>query len=110
LNLKIISDPLFIRVLSGCFFAVAFVWVAVRFFDVDMAVIWVFLILSVLLVGLLIIVAFLFSLIFRLFRRRSEGLLGSIDSTGHSSLSESAQSSLAETPSADDQAPPQNKS
>lgn len=110
MHLKIIRDPLFIRVLSGSFFAVAFVWVAVRFFEVDMAVIWVFLIMSVLLVGLLITVAFCFSLILRLLRRRSGGLLDSIDANGHSSLSESSLNSLSETPAADDQAPPQSKS
>ena len=109
MHLKIIRDPLFIRVLSGSFFAVAFVWVAVRFFGVDMAVIWVFLIMSGLLVGLLIIVAFCFSMILRLLRRRSGGLLDSIDANGHSS-SEPSQNSLSETPGADDQGPPQRKS
>ncbi len=82
--LKIIKDPLFIRVVSGSFFAIAFVWVAVRFFNVDMAVIWVFLAMSVLLVLLLIVVALIFSVMFRLLRRRSSGLLDTIDTTGRS--------------------------
>jgi uncharacterized membrane protein YccC len=82
--LKIIKDPLFIRVVSGSFFAIAFIWVAVGFFHVDMAVIWVFLAMSVLLVLLLIVVALIFSVLLRLLRRRSSGLLDAIDATSRS--------------------------
>jgi hypothetical protein len=77
---KAFRDPLYIRILSGLFFACAFIWVAIRYFQVDVNVIWVFLIMSVIFVAGLIVLGLVFSVVLRLLRRRrGGGLLGTID-------------------------------
>jgi hypothetical protein len=76
---KAFRDPLYIRILSGLFFACAFIWVAIRYFQVDVNVIWVFLIMSVIFVAGLIVLGLVFSVVLRLLRRRGGGLLDTID-------------------------------
>jgi Na+-driven multidrug efflux pump len=68
---KAFRDPLYIRILSGLFFACAFIWVAIRYFQVDVNVIWVFLIMSVIFVAGLIVLGLVFSVVLRLLRRRA---------------------------------------
>ncbi|MBP18118.1 MAG: hypothetical protein CMQ21_04420 [Gammaproteobacteria bacterium] len=65
--------------LSGTFFTVAFVWMAISSYDVDGEEIRVFLILSFIFVGGLIVCGFLFSLLLSLRNRNKGGLLGQID-------------------------------
>ena len=65
------KDPLIRRFISASFFAVAFVWVAVHFFDVDLDVVWVLLIFSFMFVGALIVIGLLLTPIIRLLRRRT---------------------------------------
>ena len=78
--MKAFRDPLYIRILSGMFFACAFIWVAIRYFQVDVNVIWVFLIMSVIFVAGLIVLGLVFSVVLRLLRRRrGGGLLDTID-------------------------------
>ena len=77
--MKAFKDPLYIRILSGMFFAGAFIWVAVRYFQVDVGVIYVFLIMSIVFVAGLIVLGLVFSVLLRLLRRRSgSGLLDAI--------------------------------
>ena len=71
--MKAFRDPLYIRILSGMFFACAFIWVAIRYFQVDVNVIWVFLIMSVIFVAGLIVLGLVFSVVLRLLRRRRGG-------------------------------------
>jgi hypothetical protein len=76
---KAFKDPLYIRILSGMFFAGAFIWVAIRYFQVDVDVIYVFLIMSVIFVAGMIVLGLVFSVILRLLRRRhGSGLLDAI--------------------------------
>jgi hypothetical protein len=85
---KAFKDPLYIRILSGMFFAGAFIWVAVRYFQVDVDVIYVFLIMSVIFVAGLIVLGLVFSVLLRLMRRRSgSGLLDAV-SDSDAALSE----------------------
>ena len=76
---KFFTDPLIRRFLSGTLFAVAFIWLAIYFFDVETEVLRVLAIMSGLLVLLLIGVAFIFSFVVKFFRRSSGGLLEKID-------------------------------
>ncbi len=76
---KIFTDPLIRRFLSGTLFAVAFVWLAIYFFDVETEVLRVLAIMSGLLVLLLIGVAFIFSFVVKFFRRSNGGMLENID-------------------------------
>lgn len=66
--------------LSGSFFTAAFVWMAITSYDVDKEEIKVFLILSFILVGILIIGGFLFSFLLSFVRRDKEGMLGRLKS------------------------------
>ena len=75
---KFFTDPLIRRFLSGTLFAVAFIWLAIYFFDVETEVLRVLAIMSGLLV-LLIGVAFIFSFVVKFFRRSNGGLLEKID-------------------------------
>ena len=77
--MKAFRDPLYIRILSGTFFACAFIWVAIRYFQVDVNVIWVFLIMSLIFVAGLVFLGLIFSVVLRLLRRRGGGLLDTID-------------------------------
>jgi hypothetical protein len=65
-----IKDPLVRRFISASFFAGAFVWVAVSYFNVEMEVVWVFLQLSVAFVLGLIILGLVLTPLFRLVNRR----------------------------------------
>ena len=63
------------RFISAAFFASAFVWVAVSFFDVETEVVWVFFIYSIGFVILMILVGFLFVPFISLFRKKRSSLL-----------------------------------
>ena len=63
------------RFISASFFASAFVWVAVSFFDVETEVVWVFFVYSVGFVVLMILVGFLFVPFISLFRKKRSSLL-----------------------------------
>ena len=63
------------RFISAAFFASAFVWVAVSFFDVETEVVWVFFIYSIGFVILMILVGFLFVPFISLFRKKRSRLL-----------------------------------
>ncbi|MBT4161896.1 MAG: hypothetical protein HOC70_10605 [Gammaproteobacteria bacterium] len=67
--IRVLKDPLIRRFISASFFAAAFVWVAVRYFDVETEVVWVLLTFSVLFVLGLIVVGFMLTPLVRLFRR-----------------------------------------
>ncbi|MDG1206447.1 MAG: hypothetical protein P8N51_13850 [Pseudomonadales bacterium] len=66
--------------LSGSFFTAAFVWMAITSYDVDKEEIKVFLILSFILVGILIVCGFVFSFLLSFFRRDKAGMLGRLKS------------------------------
>lgn len=100
--MKILPDPLYMRILSGAVFAAAFVWVAISYFDVDPAVVEVFAILSVIFVGGLIVLGFVFALVLRLFRRRHHG--GLLDSIAAGSVAEPTAAGDAEHLASDDNA------
>jgi len=63
---------------SGTLFTVAFVWMAITSYDVDKEVIKVFLILSFMLVGGLMICGLFFSFVLRLMRGKNDGMLARI--------------------------------
>jgi hypothetical protein len=63
------------RFISAAFFASAFVWVAVSFFDVETEVVWVFFVYSIGFVVLMILVGFLFVPFVALFRKKRSSLL-----------------------------------
>ena len=65
-----IKDPLIRRFISASFFAAAFVWVAVSYFNVETEVVWVFLQLSVAFVLGLIMIGLILAPLFRLVNRR----------------------------------------
>ena len=75
-----LKDPLFRRFISSSAFAGAFVWVAVRYFEVDTEVVWVLFELSFVFVGILIIVGLILAPAVRLFRRKSS-LLSKLDAS-----------------------------
>lgn len=64
---------------TGTIFAMVFVWMAVYSYDVEKEVIQVFLIMSFMMVGALIVFGFLFSFVIRIFRSSNRGLPGDID-------------------------------
>ena len=64
---------------SGTLFTVAFVWMAISSYDVDKEVIRVFLIMSFLWVGGLIILGFFFAFLIHFFKPRKDGLLAKIE-------------------------------
>jgi len=61
------------RLIVASFFAAAFVWVAVRYFNVDSSVVWSFFLRSVVLVICLIALGFAFSFLLMWLRRRRGG-------------------------------------
>jgi hypothetical protein len=73
-----LRDPLVRRFISSSVFAGAFVWVAVRYFDVDTEVVWVLFGLSFVFVGTLIVVGLVLAPAVRLFRRKPS-LLSKLD-------------------------------
>ncbi len=64
-----LKDPLVRRFISASFFAGAFVWVAVRYFNVEADVVWVLFLLSFAFVGGLIVVGLFLAPLVRLIRR-----------------------------------------
>ena len=75
-----LKDPLVRRFISSSAFAGAFVWVAVRYFEVDAEVVWVLFELSFVFVGILIVVGLILAPTVRLFRRKSS-LLSKLDTS-----------------------------
>jgi hypothetical protein len=73
-----LRDPLVRRFISSSAFAGSFVWVAVRYFEVDTEVVWVFFGLSFVFVGMLIAVGLVLAPAVRLFRRKPS-LLSKLD-------------------------------
>ena len=76
------------RLLSTVFFASAFIWVAIEFFDVDIEVMKVLFIYSLVFVVLLILTGLVFSPVVRLFRRSRKSSLLEKASTESSSEDE----------------------
>ena len=74
---KILSDPLVRRFFSAAFFASAFVWVAVEFFDVELEVVKVLFIYSVGFVIVMVVVGLVLFPVLALFRRKRSSLLDS---------------------------------
>ena len=75
-----LKDPLVRRFISSSAFAGAFVWVAVRYFEVDTEVVWVLFELSFVFVGILIVIGIILAPTVRLFRRKSS-LLSKLDAS-----------------------------
>lgn len=73
-----LKDPLIRRFISASFFAGAFIWVAVRYFEVDTDVVWVLFIMSFVFVGGMMVVGLLVAPLVRLLRRDSP-MLGNLD-------------------------------
>jgi len=73
--MKFLSDPLIRRCISATFFASAFVWVAVEFFDVEVEVVRVLFIYSVGLVALMALAGLLLFPFVGLFRKKRSSLL-----------------------------------
>ena len=85
-----LRDPLVRRFVSSSAFAGAFVWVAVRYFEVDTEVVWVFFGLSFVFVGMLIVVGLVLAPAVRLFRRKPS-LLSKLDDLSDELAEPSAQ-------------------
>ena len=66
----VFKDPLIRRFISASFFAAAFVWVAVTYFNVEAEVVWVLLIFSMLFVLGMIMIGFVGAPLVRLFRSK----------------------------------------
>jgi hypothetical protein len=79
-----LKDPLVRRFISSSAFAGAFIWVAVRYFEVDTEVVWVLFELSFVFVGILIVVGLILAPTVRLFRRKSS-LLSKLDASPNGS-------------------------
>lgn len=77
--LRIFRDRQVRRFVVATFFALAFIWVAMRWFNVDRDVVLVFAILAFALIGILILLGFLFSFALHLFMRRDRGMLSKIE-------------------------------
>ena len=75
-----LKDPLVRRLISSSAFAGAFVWVAVRYFNVDTEVVWVLFGLSFVFVGILIVIGLVLAPAVRLFRPKPS-LLSKLDAT-----------------------------
>ena len=63
------KDPLVRRFISSSVFAGAFIWVAVRFFNVETEVVWVLFWVSLIFVGAMMVVGPVVAPAIRLFRR-----------------------------------------
>ncbi len=74
-----LKDPLVRRFISGSVFSGAFVWVAVRFFEVDTEVVWILFLFSFVFVGGMMAIGLLLAPLIRFFRRDASPLLSSID-------------------------------
>jgi len=75
---KILSDPLVRRFFSAAFFASAFVWVAVEFFDVETEVVKVLFILSVGFILLMVLAGLVLFPFITLFRKKRSRLLDNV--------------------------------
>ena len=75
---NILRDPLFRRFLSATFFAGAFVWVAVTYFNVETEVIRVFLIMSFLFVAVMIFIGLLLVPLIKLTHKKRSSFLESL--------------------------------
>ena len=75
--MRILFDPLFRRFFLGTLFTGAFVWVAVRYFDVPTEVVWVVFVFSLGFVAMAIGVGVVAALGYRIWRhyRRADGLV-----------------------------------
>ena len=75
--MRILTDPLIRRFFLGTVFTAAFVWVAVRYYDVPTEVVWVFFVFSIGFVAIAIGVGAVASVGYRFWRRyrRSDGLV-----------------------------------
>lgn len=82
---KLKLDPLIIRLISGTTFTLAFVWVAVRYFEVDLEVIWVLFVFSLIFVVGLIVLGVAGAAVLRLLRRDKSGMLGKLEEGDYSS-------------------------
>lgn len=79
--MKFYKDPLVRRFVSASVFAAAFIWVAVRYFDVDTEVIWVLFVFSVAFVIGMMVLGFVFSFVLRWLRRGDDGMLSRLEDT-----------------------------
>lgn len=79
--LNLFRDPLVRRFISAAFFAAAFVWVAIVFFDVETEVVRVLFIYSVGLVLLMVLAALVLFPLVGLFRKKRSRLLETVDNT-----------------------------
>lgn len=77
--MRFYKDPLVRRFVSGSLFAGAFVWVAVRYFDVDTEVVWVLFVMSFIFVFGMMFVGLALSFLIRLLRRKRGGMLDHLD-------------------------------
>jgi hypothetical protein len=73
-----LKDPLVRRLISSSAFAGVFVWVAVRYYNVETEVVWVLFGLSFVFVGILIVMGLVLAPAVRLFRRKPS-LLSKLD-------------------------------
>ena len=73
------KDPLVRRFISASFFAGAFVWVAVRYFNVEADVVWVLFLFSFVFVAGMIVIGLVLAPLVRLFRRDSSPFLSSLE-------------------------------
>lgn len=93
-SMRTISEGRIKRFLSSLFFSVAFIWVAVVFFEVDTEVVYVLFVLSLMMVGGAMAAGLMISpMIKRVRRRKTEHLL--------TQLHRSSQNSSGENPPAE---------
>lgn len=74
-----LKDPLIRRFISASFFAGAFIWVAVRYFNVEADVVWVLFLFSIAFVVGLMVIGLVLAPLVRLFRRDSSPMLSSLE-------------------------------
>jgi hypothetical protein len=76
---NILRDPLIRRFVSGSLFAGVFIFVAVRYYNVETEIVWTFLLLSCLFVVAMIGVGLLLMPLITLTRRKPSGMLDSAE-------------------------------
>jgi len=81
--MNFINDPLVRRFISATFFASAFVWVAVEFYDVEVEVVRLLFLYSVGLVALMVLAGLLFFPFVSLFRKKPSGMLEPTEHNGN---------------------------
>lgn len=82
------KDPLVRRFISASFFAAAFVWVAVTYFNVETEVVWVLFLFSFIFVGGMMAVGLVLAPIVRFFQRDSSPFLSSLEEPASSEVME----------------------